>query len=54
MLPDNKFVAQGGWCPPPKVCNGSVQSSALGPCSKMTMVGGMWCRAMEGKPHGVC
>jgi alpha-L-rhamnosidase len=54
MLSDNKFVAQGGWCPPPKVCNGSVQPSALGPCSKMTMVGGMWCRAMEGKPHGVC
>lgn len=50
----NTFEAQGGWCPPPKLCPGKVEASSLGPCSKMVMEGGMWCKAAPGKPHGVC
>lgn len=54
MGENNTFVAQGGWCPPPKQCSGRVEASLLGPCSKMVMQGGMWCKAVGGKPHGVC
>jgi hypothetical protein len=55
MLSNNRFVAQGGWCPAPRVCNGSVTATAtLGNCSKMVMVGGTWCRAKAGQPHGAC
>ena len=50
----NTFIAQGGWCPPPKLCSGKVEASSLGPCSKMVMDGGMWCKAAGGKAHGVC
>ena len=52
MGSNNSFVASGGWCP--SQCKGVVTASTLGPCSKMTMQGGVWCLSVPGKPHGVC